>query len=868
MIDYEKIAQYEEIALAAISVGEDNPEYSVVENILKQYNAIWQLDDKSLVELSNRIYTKKSVSLDEDTILTSNPNANWFVDSRFERGTERFDAYHKYLENVEGYSLKVINSISTSMDKVMNNVGDPFDKEDFSKKGLVIGDVQSGKTGNFIALMNKAADAGYNMIVVTTGTIEKLRRQTQERIEYGFSGISSSVKKSEKRTVADFGNKEQSYFVTNKDKDFSIKYANPVNLGQVPIVAVIKKNKTSLENLALWLENGNKQDIKRFGKIEKSVLFIDDEADNATINTKDADSPTTINKGIRAILNLFKRSSYVGFTATPFANVFIDHTEEDDLFPSDFIQVLKTPSNYMGASTIFPEKGEYHHILNTNDDAETEIPIVIPKERRGDFIIEELPESLKEAIKIFFLQNAIRDLRGDKKKHRSMLVNVSHLNYIQQQVKELISEEVFRLKTQIKNYILTEQPIKVELFELFEKEFPKIAESFESVQKQLSESIDAIEVDVINAKNKSFNYEDYPNGARIIAVGGFALSRGLTLEGLSTSYLYRNTLMYDTLMQMGRWFGYRPNYDDLIKLYMPNQSIEWYSQILDATEDLKKQIKRMANEHQTPKEFGIYIKQAEADEVRLLITAGNKMRNARDHEVTVKISGDYRETTKLDVKSVKQNRQTVETWISEYQERFDETHLWKNADKELVKALLANYLYGNFNKLNSQVVAETLKHFKTFDVKIAYTKADKPRKRAFRYNSKHEVIAFANSRVGSSGDGKFALTEEQKESHEFKSEKDYFSKFREDERNPLVIIYPEKLSFNKENKNSDTETEKFYQKNKDNIFWAIALGVPELADEKTISYKTKLNTVMQQQMITGEQLDLFSSADETEEDLE
>jgi hypothetical protein len=311
-------------------------------------------------------------------------------------------------------------------------------------------------------------------------------------------------------------------------------------------------------------------------------------------------------------------------------------------------------------------------------------------------LLTELPESLKEAIKIFFLQNAIRDLRGDKKKHRSMLVNVSHLTKIQQQVKELISEEVFSLKTQIKNYILTEHSIKVELFELFEKEFSKIAESFENVQKQLSKSVDAIEVDVINAQNKSFNYEDYPNGARIIAVGGFALSRGLTLEGLSTSYLYRNTLMYDTLMQMGRWFGYRPNYDDLIKLYMPNQSIDWYSQILDATEDLKKQIKRMANEHQTPKEFGIYIKQAEANEVRLLITARNKMRNSRDHEVTVKISGDYRETTKLDVKSVKQNRQIVEMWISENQKRFDETHLWKNADKELVKTLLANYLYGNF----------------------------------------------------------------------------------------------------------------------------------------------------------------------------
>ena len=862
MIDYELVNKHYETARSII-VSDNINDLNEIERKLTDLNSVlFKMNENTLDVLIKRILQETTVSLDDDTILTSVSNANWFVDSRFERGTERFDAYHKYLENFEGYSLKVIDSISTSMDKVMNNVGDPFSKEDFSKKGLVIGDVQSGKTGNFIALMNKAADAGYNMIVVTTGTIEKLRRQTQERIERGFGGFSDGEFKG-KRTIKNFLDKKSdltSMMATTKTSGFKKNVAFQMGLSNsVPIIAVIKKNKTELESLAKWLKQHNGIDIDR------SLLFIDDEADNATINTKDADSPTTINKGIRTILNLFKRSSYVGFTATPFANVFIDHTEEDDLFPSDFIQVLKTPSNYMGAATIFPEGREYHHILTTNDDAETEIPIVIPKERKNDFVIEELPESLKEAIKIFFLQNAIRDLRGDKKKHRSMLVNVSHLTKIQQQVKELISEEVFSLKTQIKNYILTEHSIKVELFELFEKEFSKIAESFENVQKQLSKSVDAIEVDVINAQNKSFNYEDYPNGARIIAVGGFALSRGLTLEGLSTSYLYRNTLMYDTLMQMGRWFGYRPNYDDLIKLYMPNQSIDWYSQILDATEDLKKQIKRMANEHQTPKEFGIYIKQAEANEVRLLITARNKMRNSRDHEVTVKISGDYRETTKLDVKSVKQNRQIVEMWISENQKRFDETHLWKNADKELVKTLLANYLYGNFNKLNSQVVAETLKHFEIFDVKIAYTKANKPRKRAFRYNQTHDVIAFANSRVGSLSDGSFGLTQEQRNSKKFTSEKDYFSKFKENERNPLVIIYPEQLS---EGKKIDVETGKFYRKNKDNIFWAIALGVPELADGKTISYKTKLNTVMQQQMITGKQLDLFSSSDETEEDLE
>lgn len=181
---------------------------------------------------------------------------------------------------------------------------------------------------------------------------------------------------------------------------------------------MIKKNKKSIEDLAEWLENNNQQDINRLGKIDRSILFIDDEADNATVNTKKTEDPTTINLGIRAILNLFQRASYVGFTATPFANIMIDHKNKDDLFPSSFIQVLDTPTNYMGASTIFPEKDEggiYHSILISNDDAEDYIPIVIPKEDRATFEVQGLPPSMEEAICVFFLQNAIRDLRGDQK---------------------------------------------------------------------------------------------------------------------------------------------------------------------------------------------------------------------------------------------------------------------------------------------------------------------------------------------------------------------------------------------------------------------------------------------------------------------
>ncbi|EAF8891756.1 endonuclease, partial [Listeria monocytogenes] len=458
MVDYELIEKHFNTAKTAIeSEKKQTPED--IEAHLKLFKTtIFGMDDDTFKELVNRAIAIGPVSL-EPAMTLSEPSPKWFTESRVDRGSSRFDAYEQYLQIVLGYSSNVVTTIGNSMDTIMNNIGDPTFEGEFVKKGLVIGDVQSGKTGNFIALMNKAADAGYNMIVITTGTIEKLRRQTQVRIEEGFFGYFTATRnrESKTKTVKDFGNTEQTLALTNADRDFNLKTANPVGFGAAPIVAVIKKNKKSIEDLAEWLQNNNQQDINRLGKIDRSILFIDDEADTATVNTKKMEDPTTINIGIRAILNLFQRASYVGFTATPFANIMIDHKNKDDLFPSSFIQVLETPTNYMGASTIFPEEDEggiYHSILVSNDDAEDYIPIVIPKEDKATFEVQDLPPSMEEAICVFFLQNAIRDLRGDCKKHRSMLINVSHLNRIQDQIKLLVDAFIGDLKRQIRHYIL------------------------------------------------------------------------------------------------------------------------------------------------------------------------------------------------------------------------------------------------------------------------------------------------------------------------------------------------------------------------------------------------------------------------------
>ncbi|MFR2760824.1 MAG: Z1 domain-containing protein [Enterococcus avium] len=877
MVDYELIEKHFNTAKTAIESEKKQTPEDIETHLNLFKTTIFGMDDDTFKELVNRVLATVPVSL-EPAMTLSEPSPKWFTESRVDRGSNRFDAYELYLQNVLGYSSNVVTTIGNSMDTIMNNLGDPTFEGEFVKKGLVIGDVQSGKTGNFIALMNKAADAGYNMIVITTGTIEKLRRQTQVRIEEGFFGYFTATRNRElkTKTVKDFGNTEQTLALTNADRDFNLKTANPVGFGAAPIVAVIKKNKKSIEDLAEWLQNNNQQDINRLGKIDRSILFIDDEADNATVNTKKMEDPTTINRGIRAILNLFRRASYVGFTATPFANIMIDHKVKDDLFPSSFIQVLETPSNYMGASTIFPEEDEggiYHGVLVSNDDAEDYIPIVIPKEDKSTFVVTALPPSMEEAIRIFFLQNAIRDLRGDRKKHRSMLINVSHLNRIQEQIKNLVDTCVGDLKRQIRHYILDkDKAIHLSMKTIFEEKFHNIPETWNDVYPILYKSTDTIEAHVINNANKGFQYEDYPNGARVIAVGGFALSRGLTLEGLSTSYLYRNTLMYDTLMQMGRWFGYRPRYDDIIYLYMPERSVDWYYQILQAMNDLKKQIKEMINERKTPEDFGYYIREAEnKDEATILITARNKMRNAKNYDVTIRISGDYKETTKLSLNVVNRNNSFMKQWFEKNKSLFDSELLIKDAPKEVVEKLLLEYSYGSYNKLNLSVAQEALKNFEKFDIKIG-AKSDasanwdsiveKSRTRGFRYVKEFDLIAFGNSRIGSVRDGQYGLTQQQKEmAKDFKNEKDYFSNFYSNERNPLIVIFPVRLP---EPKIVDKISHDFWENYKNDIFWALSLGVPN-SKLDPINYRTKMNTVLQQQLLTQREIE---ADDEIEEDIE
>lgn len=375
-----------------------------------------------------------------------------------------------------------------------------------------------------------------------------------------------------------------------------------------------------LNKLTKWLQNLNAD--KLTGKIDQPMLMIDDEADNASINTsKDKEDPTTINRLIRNLANLFTRSNYIGFTATPFANVFIDpetteEMENQDLFPEDFIVSLPTPSNYIGPEKIFAENGEYHSQLIYITDAGVEesdgysFYFKHKKEWQGD-----LPDSLTDAIYSFYIVNAIRDLRGDTKTHRSMLINMSRFVKVQKHIRSEVEDIHTKAYREIKfnlNHDFEESmksPVLKRIHSLWKTHFSDTEFEWDDIVDSLYNAVEPIMIKVVNSA-KGTDKLVYPanESIRVIAIGGLALSRGLTLEGLIISYFYRNTCTYDVLMQMGRWFGYRRGYEDLFRIWTHEASAEWYAEISRATEELKADMRTMNENKMRPRDFGIRVK--------------------------------------------------------------------------------------------------------------------------------------------------------------------------------------------------------------------------------------------------------------------
>jgi len=610
------------------------------------------------------------------------------------------DRYKHHLLNNEGYPATVVNNIFEKNEKILDYLENPYRGGKWIKKGLIMGYVQSGKTANYISLINKSADVGYKLIILIAGIHNNLREQTQKRINEGFIGKDNLTQ--EFVGVGLNNNQRVPGSLTSTLNDF--KKTNLQSLGidpkdyVEPIILVIKKNYSTLNNIINWLKGTTKE--KKLSSYP--LLIIDDEADNASINTKkEPNEATKINKQIREILNMFDRRCYLGYTATPFANIFIDPEGEDeqigeDLFPEDFIIALEAPSNYMGAKTIFLEESD--KILREIDDNKPCLPIKHSK----DFNLYCLPESLYKALYLFLLSGAIKRLRSIKNKHHSMLINVSFRIHIQEQIKNILNENLSTILRLIKyNYKkdldeIVENDTLKSIYLLWENEYKSIEESFtfKDILQEINAHEALIKIAVVNSQNEPLRYDDYQDdGLNVIAIGGYSLSRGFTLEGLTISYFLRNTQMYDTLLQMGRWFGYRDGYKDLCRVFMREEAMDWYGYIAEVVEELKEELKIMEYHKQSPRDYGLKIKDHPAS---LIVTARNKMYNSKDAIVEVCYSNKLIETRVLSSQKniINENLNLLQDFVEllgmDYIKNKN-NFLWKNVHADTVLKFLNNF---------------------------------------------------------------------------------------------------------------------------------------------------------------------------------
>lgn len=602
----------------------------------------------------------------------------WLDDAKSSIDPYYWIRYRKLLVQ-QGMPRDVVVSLDKVTDSILSRMGNPKLDQAWDRRGMVVGHVQSGKTANYAGLICKAADAGYRLIVVIAGIHNNLRNQTQGRVDEGFIGrdtgrqLPGSRQNKNVIGVGKFDSSRTPVSLTNTIRDFHKDTASTntseIDSYKVPVVLVIKKNHRTLANLLEWLRDNSARGDSEM--IDQPMLLIDDEADNASINTKYKDELVTkINGQIRDLLKMFHRSCYIGYTATPFANIFIDPDQDDemfkeDLFPRDFIIGLDAPTNYFGGKKIFvdgmDEDGNGTWLRNINDNED-----VLPIKHTIDQTVDQLPPSLLHALRAFLVARAIRDLRGQAASHCSMLVNASRFTRVQGLIRNRLHEALERIQNAVRiNGGLKEgalaDPEIAALQDVWQAEYAEAWDDWSSIQNALLEAIASAKVVEVNSRSNDLNYSGGgERGQTVVAVGGFSLSRGLTLEGLTVTWFLRNSIMYDTLMQMGRWFGYRGGYEDLCRIWMPDEAIEWYSFIANATEELHQELKIMERAKATPSMFGLAVRSHPS---ALMITARNKMGSSAEVTTMVGLANKFVETARISLKDIDANKALAKQFL-------------------------------------------------------------------------------------------------------------------------------------------------------------------------------------------------------------
>jgi hypothetical protein len=685
------------------------------------YPEIDEVTMKSYFETAkNQYLSVNPIDIDPSNALTKKGFRTWLTAERKEEMKNSWNYSDRYFTLLDkaGRSEKVIDETKTTSLEILGKMGDPKSREEFYFKGLVVGSVQAGKTQNFNAVINRAIDSGYGLIIVLAGLMEDLRNQTQIRINSDVVGegedidtgrtIDVGVGKIRKFGPQGDGLVAQVFSVTSAKTDFRSSLLDAgFSLNRINIL-VCKKNVSVLRNLIVALH-----DYLEINKDQHNIplLVLDDEADNASLNNegkKGIEYATKTNGHIRALLALFKRKTYLGYTATPFANILADRNEVpennwivkykvrgqaeekalqrvDNLFPDDFIVLLNPPTNYIGAKQIFettkpidnkaelkiplvelvddniehfPEKvyftndGELvgvRKINNQNDWNEKigqfnsyldftdykEYRSKTRSSRPNDGFPRKLPDSINESILCFILTIAIRESRKPAlvnstmfNPHNSMLIHISRYTLWQNRLKDLIDVYVRELQSSLQ---LDDPSNPSSIFATFEriwfKYYSKIIEhvsdylprgyddeflkpiSFETIKNNfLTDAIKGIEVKAINSLTGDKLIYPRNTPKKYIAIGGNRLSRGFTLEGLSVNYFIRSTDYSDALLQMGRWFGYRPGYLDCCKLFITRDSMDKYDLVTRTIEELEIEFRKMEEKNKTPANFILRVK--------------------------------------------------------------------------------------------------------------------------------------------------------------------------------------------------------------------------------------------------------------------
>ncbi|SPR95921.1 Z1 domain-containing protein [Cupriavidus taiwanensis] len=535
--------------------------------------------------------------------------------------------HEAYLRSLQKWKPHQLASVAEESLRIISKTT-PVDRPEFQCRGLVVGYVQSGKTANFTAVAARAADVGYRLIIVLSGIHDSLRNQTQRRLDQELVGVGVDW-----------------ITLTDETTDFQEPSVADGFASTGTVLIVAKKITPILKRLNQWFS-------KLEGRLaDVPVLLIDDEADQASINTRgnrrdpsidteiapdDGTAPSLTNALIRDILRKIPRATYIAYTATPFANILIDPDASDsivgeDLFPKDFVVQLPRPDGYTGTEELFGTSAVGRDVLRPVDPADVNA-LKRKQRRKSEAVVArgplDLPQSLADALLTFALVGAIRLLRGQLGKPHTMLVHVSQLQQDQLLIGAAIDE-------QIRNWFHQEEAEPGVLRQIFRSTLAglgtvELPASEDTVLEEAVNNLARLTVVVLNSKTgDELEYDDKP-GRQLVAVGGNRLSRGLTLEGLTIAYFLRTTTLADALLQMARWYGFRAGYDDLIRIWTTEGIAQWFVELALVEESLRDSITALNKAGRRPDQMAIRMRAHS----QLLLTSKNKSKMQTDNART------------------------------------------------------------------------------------------------------------------------------------------------------------------------------------------------------------------------------------------